>query len=128
MPGRDRTGPWGNGAGTGWGLGPCGAGAARGRSGANRAGFGCCRGFGSGFGPGLGGRGGRGFAAGRGRGFAAPYSDTPGGRGIEDEMSRIETLGTRLEQKLKAIRARLGELRQDSEPVEETPGSASSVG
>jgi len=26
MPGFDRTGPWGMGPGTGWGLGPCGLG------------------------------------------------------------------------------------------------------
>ncbi|OGZ34141.1 MAG: hypothetical protein A2Y98_02290 [Candidatus Portnoybacteria bacterium RBG_19FT_COMBO_36_7] len=26
MPRRDGTGPWGMGAGTGWGMGPCGAG------------------------------------------------------------------------------------------------------
>ena len=79
MPGRDRTGPWGNGAGTSWGLGPCGAGMARGRSGANRAGFGRCRGLGRGFGPGLGGRRNRGFAVGHGRDFATPYSAAPKG-------------------------------------------------
>ena len=42
MPGFDGTGPWGMGPGTGWGLGPCGAGR------------GFRRGFGRGFGPGPG--------------------------------------------------------------------------
>lgn len=30
MPNRDGTGPWGKGAGTGWGRGPCGCGRQRG--------------------------------------------------------------------------------------------------
>lgn len=38
MPRFDGTGPWGQGAGTGWGMGPCGAG------------LGCRRGTGRGFG------------------------------------------------------------------------------
>jgi len=33
MPRRDRTGPYGYGPGTGWGLGPCGAGTRRGWAG-----------------------------------------------------------------------------------------------
>ncbi len=45
MPGFDGTGPWGMGPGTGWGLGPCGAGRAW-RRGFGRGWFGRGRGFG----------------------------------------------------------------------------------
>jgi len=47
MPGFDGTGPWGMGPGTGWGLGPCGAGRAWRRGvGFGRGWFGRGRGFG----------------------------------------------------------------------------------
>lgn len=55
MPGRNGTGPMGQGAGTGWGLGGCRAGGGRGGSGRGRRGGGGGWGFGhrlrGGFGP-----------------------------------------------------------------------------
>ena len=59
MPGRDGTGPMGQGAMTGGGFGPCGSGRGTGRSFFGRGAF-FCRGGGRGMGTGMQG-GGRGF-------------------------------------------------------------------
>jgi len=88
MPRFDGTGPWGLGPGTGWGLGPCGAGMAWRRG------------------------GGRGLGYGRGFGWrrygAYPYQPQI----TEKEEKEILEQDTKdLEEELKAIKARLAELK-----------------
>ena len=89
MPRFNGTGPLGSGPGTGWGLGPCGAGMGWGRG----------RGFGRGFGRG-------GF-----RGY--PYQPYPYPPQItkKEEKEMLEDDVTDLEEELKAIKARLSELK-----------------
>lgn len=83
MPGRDGTGPNGEGPGTGWGMGPCvsGSDAAPLRR--------PMRGRGRGRGP--------------GRGLYCRWYP-------EDDRSRLEALKSRLENDLKEINERLGKL------------------
>jgi len=81
------TGPWGQGPGTGWGLGPCGAG------------MGWRRGFGRG------GGGGRGFGRFWGYGPYQPQVTK------KEEKEILEDEATGLEEELKAIKARLTELK-----------------
>ena len=90
MPRLDRTGPSGLGAGTGWGLGPCGAG------------MGFRRGFSRGWGRGLGRRGFLGY------GQYQPYQPQITKK---EEKEMLEDEVTDLEEELKAIRARLSELK-----------------
>lgn len=102
MPGFDGTGPWGAGPGTGWGLGPCGAGW--------RRGFGRFRGW-WGFG-----RGGRGFGRfcwwGRrwfgpfGFGGAAPYGAPP------NELEALKEEEAFLKSQLEEVQKRLAELER----------------
>jgi len=81
MPRFDGTGPWGLGPGTGWGLGPCGAGRAWRKT------------WGRGFGW---------------RRFGAyPYQSLT----KEEEKKILEENLADLEQELKAIKARLAELK-----------------
>ena len=80
MPRFDGTGPGGLGPGTGWGLGPCGAG------------MGWRRGFGRGLGRGFGRRGFWGY-------------------GPKEEKEILGEEVTDLEEELKAIKARLAELK-----------------
>jgi len=87
MPRFDGTGPGGLGAGTGWGLGPCGAG------------MGWRRGGGRGYGRGLGWR--------RFWGYGFPQSQITNKE--EKEMLEDELSG--LEEDLKAVKARLSELK-----------------
>ncbi len=91
MPRFDGTGPGGLGPGTGWGLGPCGA-----RMGYGRRGGG--RGWGRGYGRGFGGYGPYGY----------PYQPQITKK-EEKEMLGEEV--TDLEEELKAIKARLAELK-----------------
>ena len=91
MPGFDGTGPMGQGALTGRGLGPCGGGMAYGRRGGG--------GFGRGFGRGLG--------LGRGRYWG--YRANPVTKKEETEMLSQEA-GI-LEEELKAIKSRLAEVK-----------------
>jgi len=87
MPRYNGTGPLGFGPGTGWGLGPCGAGMAYGRRGAGR-------GFGRGFGW---------------RRFWGYYpSSTPTKK---EEAEILSEEASALEEELKAIKARLAELK-----------------
>jgi len=86
MPRFDGTGPGGLGPGTGWGLGPCGAG------------MGWRRGFGRGLGRGFGRRGFWGY----------PYQPQITKK---EEKEILEDEVTDLEEELKAIKARLSELK-----------------
>ncbi len=105
MPGFDGTGPWGQGPGTGWGQGPCGAGRRRGYG----RGFG--RGFGGGawgFSPGAWGRprGGR-----RAYGYGPPGAGAPGyGAAPQDEAQALREEQAYLQSELEAIQKRLAEL------------------
>jgi hypothetical protein len=101
MPRFDATGPFGAGPGTGWGMGPCGAG--------RRRGFG---GYGGrGFGRGGGGRGrfgGWGYGPGSfgpfGYGGAAAYGAPP------DEAQALRDEEAYLKSQLDAVQQRLSEL------------------
>ena len=86
MPRFDGTGPGGLGAGTGWGLGPCGAG------------MGWRRGFGRGYGRGFGWRGYGGY----------PYQPQITKK---EEKDMLMDDAKDLEEELKEIRARLTELK-----------------
>jgi len=89
MPRFDGTGPLGLGPGTGWGLGPCGAG------------MGWRRGWGRGYGRGLG----RGRFWGYGPwGYQSQITKKEEKEMLEDEV-------TDLEEELKAIKTRLAELK-----------------
>jgi len=92
MPAFDGTGPWGLGPGTGWGMGPCGAGRA------------WRRGWGRGLGYG------RGFGLRRFWGY--PYGAYRYQPQItkKEEKEMLEDEVTDLEEELKAIKARLAEL------------------
>jgi len=87
MPGFNGTGPMGYGPGSGWGLGPCGAG------------MGWRRGGGQGHGRGLGFR--------RWGGYSYPYQPqvTP-----KEETEMLTNDAEALEEELKAIKTRLAEL------------------
>ena len=89
MPRYDGTGPLGFGPGTGWGLGPCGAG--------------------------MGWRRGRGLGRGFGwrRFWGYPYGDYPYQPQItkKEEKEILEDEVADLEEELKAIKARLAELK-----------------
>jgi hypothetical protein len=105
MPGYDGTGPWGAGPGTGWGLGPCGAGQRRG--------------FGRGFGRSMG-RGAWGFGRGvygRPRWGWGAFSYGPFGAGgpgsgaaPQDEAQSLKEEQAYLQNELQAIQKRLAEL------------------
>uniref|UniRef100_A0A7C3UYK3 DUF5320 domain-containing protein n=1 Tax=Desulfobacca acetoxidans TaxID=60893 RepID=A0A7C3UYK3_9BACT len=109
MPGYDGTGPLGAGPGTGWGLGPCGAGRRRGGGqfwgrrfgrgawGFGRFGRGVCWGFGPRrfFGP---------FAYGWGPGYEAPA----------DEVQALREEEAYLKNELETIQKRLSELETSS--------------
>jgi len=86
MPRFDGTGPWGMGPGTGWGLGPCGAG------------MGWRRGWG------------RGFDWRRFWGYG-PYQPYQPQITKKEEKEMLEDEVTNLEEELKAIKARLSELK-----------------
>jgi len=91
MPRFDGTGPLGSGPGTGWGMGPCGGG------------MGWRRGLGRGYG--------RGFGWGRFGGY--PYGGYPYQPQItkKEEKEILEDDVADLEEELKAIKARLAELK-----------------
>lgn len=95
MPRFDGTGPGGLGPGTGWGLGPCGAGMGWRRGGG--------RGWGRGYGRGLGRRGSWGYGP-----YSYPYQPQITKK---EEKEILEEDLTDLEEDLKAIRARLAELK-----------------
>ena len=101
MPFRDRTGPLGQGPGTGWGAGPCGSGRfVTGRLGGFGRGFG--RGSGRGFNRGFGGGGG-----GRYRWFQqAPFAP-------EQERSWLENQVSVLQAALKDVNDRLEALKSE---------------
>ena len=95
MPRFDGTGPWGLGPGTGWGLGPCGAGLA------------WRRGWGRGFGRGFGWR--RFFWWRRFWGYDPYYpAFTPSKK---EEIEILSEEAKDLEEELKVIKARLAELK-----------------
>jgi len=89
MPRFDGTGPWGMGPGTGWGLGPCGTGMGWRRGGGRGRGF-----------------GGRRF-------WGYPYGGYPYQPQItkKEEKEILEDEVADLEEELKAIKARLVELK-----------------
>ena len=94
MPRFDGTGPGGLGAGTGWGLGPCGAG------------MGWRRGWGRGYG--------RGFGRGRFGGYGQwgyPYQPPQPQITKKEETEILKEDAEALEEELKAIKARLAELK-----------------
>lgn len=84
MPRFNGTGPWGSGPGTGWGLGPCGAGRGWRRGGGRGRGF-------WGYGP---------------AGYPCQPAIT---KKEEKEILEDEVAG--LEEELKAVKARLSELK-----------------
>jgi hypothetical protein len=104
MPGYDGTGPMGAGPGTGWGLGPCGAGRRRGISRSMGRG---ARGFGRG-------------AYGRPRwgwrafGYGPFGPGGPGGPGSgaapQDEARLLKEREAYLQEELETVQKRLGEL------------------
>lgn len=85
MPRFDGTGPWGAGVGTGWGLGPCGAG--------------------------MGWRRGGGFGRGFGRGRFSGYGPYQPQITEKEEKEMLGDEVTDLEDELKAIKTRLSELK-----------------
>ena len=103
MPGFDRTGPWGQGSGTGWGMGPCSAGRRRG--------------FSRGYGRGAWGYPARGGCWGRprggrrawGYGFSGP-SAGPGYGAPQDETQALKEQQAYLQGELEAIQQRLAQL------------------
>ena len=108
MPGFDATGPRGQGPGTGWGRGPCGAGLRRGG------------GRGWGMGPGAWGRprwgwGAWGYGGFRGRGFG-PFG--PGGAyGYESPQQEAQTLKEEesyQRSELEALQERIAQLEQQA--------------
>ena len=108
MPGFDATGPRGQGPGTGWGRGPCGAGLRRGG------------GRGWGMGPGAWGRprwgwGTWGYGGFRGRGFG-PFG--PGGAyGYESPQQETQALKDEesyLRSELEALQERIAQLEQQA--------------
>ena len=109
MPGFNGTGPLGQGPGSGWGLGPCGAGRRRGAT------------FGPRFGPGIG-RGARGFGRGAwgrprwgwgARGAYGPFD--PGGGPVygtpQDEAQALKEEAAYLQGELEAVQKRLALLQ-----------------
>jgi len=86
MPFGNGTGPGGSGPGTGWGIGPCGAG------------MGWRRGFGRGYGRGFGWRGYGGY----------PYQPQITKK---EEKEMLMDDAKDLEEELKVIKSRLGELK-----------------
>jgi len=105
MPGFDATGPWGQGSGTGWGRGPCGAGWRRGGGrggGMGRGAWG--RGPGAGFGGG-------GFRRGYGPGGFGPFGPGPGVSGsFPDDAGALRAAEASLKSELEAVQKRLQEL------------------
>lgn len=101
MPRYDGTGPWGQGPGTGWGLGPCGVGRRRG--------------YGGGFGRGAWGFGPGGWGRHRWGPSASGYSPVgaagPGyGPSSQDEAQALRDEQAYLQGELEAIQTRLAEL------------------
>ena len=84
MPGFDGTGPWGQGAGTGWGLGLCG--------------------------DGMGWRRGGGYGRGRSWGYG-PYQPYQSQITRKEEKEILEDEAADLEEELKAVKARLSQLK-----------------
>jgi hypothetical protein len=108
MPGFDATGPRGQGPGTGWGRGPCGAGLRRGG------------GRGGGLGPGAWGRprwgwGAWGYGGFRGRGFG-PFGPGGGAYGYESPQQEAQALREEegyLRSEIEALHKRIAELEQE---------------
>jgi hypothetical protein len=108
MPGRDRTGPLGQGPGTGWGLGGCVAGKH-----SKMAGY-------FGYGAGRGGRpwgGGRGrcFGGGRGRMFGAPL---PANITVEEELASLKNQAAFLEEQTNATKSRIKEIEKTEQKAD----------
>jgi hypothetical protein len=108
MPGRDRTGPSGQGPGTGWGLGGCVVGE---HSKKTRY---------YGYGAGRGGRpwgGGRGrcFGGGRGRMFGAPL---PVNITVEEELASLKNQAAFLEEQMNATKNRIKELEKSEKKAD----------
>jgi hypothetical protein len=99
MPGFDGTGPRGQGPGSGWGMGPCGAGGRRGFS----------RGMGRGMGRGAWGRPRWGWGAWGGYGpfgpGGGPISGTP-----QEEAQALKEQAASLQGELEAVQRRIAEL------------------
>jgi hypothetical protein len=118
MPWGDRTGPWGTGPRTGWGLGRCSGYPMPGYANPANPGGGRWAHGGRGWGRGLG--RGRGFGRGRWRYplMAGPYGPDPAyepyyaepAPTAEQEKSYLEQLGKSLEEQLGEIKKRLEEL------------------
>uniref|UniRef100_A0A7C3SK00 DUF5320 domain-containing protein n=1 Tax=Desulfobacca acetoxidans TaxID=60893 RepID=A0A7C3SK00_9BACT len=100
MPGYDGTGPWGLGPGTGWGLGPCGAG--------RRRGFGRRFFRGAwGFGP-----WGRPRWGWRAWGYGPFVAGWPGYGTPSDEAQALKERQALLQEQMEAIKKRLAELEK----------------
>lgn len=112
MPRYDGTGPWGQGAGSGWGRGPCGGGRRRGY------GTGLVRGWGRGYGRGPWGTGpGVRLRWGRGGVGYGPYGAPGPGPGAAppDEAQALREEQAYLQSELEGIQKRLAEL-ESSKP------------
>jgi len=114
MPGFNATGPRGQGPGTGWGMGPCGAGGRRG------SGRGMGYGMGRGMGRGAWGGGAWGFGRGAwgrprwGWGGYGPFGS--GGGPVygsqQDEAQALKEEAASLQAELEAVHKRLAELEK----------------
>jgi hypothetical protein len=108
MPGFNGAGPWGRGPGTGWGLGPCGAGQRRGLGGLGGRGFGRGGFAGRGRGRGFGGRPQWGSGSG-GFGPYGPERRFPAAA-PQDEAAALKEEEAYLRGELEAIQKRLAQL------------------
>jgi len=111
MPGRNRTGPSGQGPGTGWGLGGCSEGE-HAMTGSNVRCFG--RGAGRGGRPWGGGKG-RCFGGGRGRMFGAPL---PANITVEEELASLKNQAAFLEDQMSATKSRIKELEKSEKKAD----------
>jgi len=104
MPGFNATGPRGQGPGSGWGMGPCGAGLRRGGG----------RNWGRGFGPGAG-FGGGGFQLGYGARDFGPFRPGPVAAGSpQNEVITLRQEANALKAELEALQKRLGALEKEA--------------
>jgi hypothetical protein len=108
MPRNDGTGPWGQGPGSGWGRGPCGAGLRRGGGRGRGMGPGA---WGQGFGAGYGG-----LRRGYGPGGFGPFGSGPAAAGSRlDDAAALKAEEASLKNELEAVQKRLAEL-EGSQP------------
>lgn len=107
MPRNDATGPWGQGPGTGWGRGPCGAGLRRGGGRGRGMGSGA---WGQSAGAGFGGVCRRGYGTG---GFGPTGPGLAAAGSLPDNAAAPRAEAASLKSDLEAVQKRLRELEGD---------------